>query len=265
MNIHISHETRYAYQTPTKRSIQLLRVTPQNLGHQRVLSWKLVVPCLGSELFDGFGNYCTLLSMHEPHQQLQIQASGEVEIDETAEYLHDERIPADLFLRHTDFTRSSEAIRDLAAKHLSRKINQDNLIAYSADILEHMPYTSGSTQVSTTAAESLQLGKGVCQDHAHVFLAGARTFGVPARYVSGYLYTESDQHLASHAWAEACLNGYWHVFDVSNQLFTPSHHVQLAIGLDYNDAAPIRGVRVGGGHERMDYRVQVLSGQQQQQ
>jgi transglutaminase-like putative cysteine protease len=261
MKIKVTHETCYAYDSPTKRSIQLLRVTPLSLGRQKVLSWSLALPRCGSELFDGFGNCCTLLSLPEPHECLRIKAQGEVELEEDLDWLEDDRLPPGLFLRETPLTRCTGPIREMAARRLGRGVSRRALQALSADILAHMPYAKGRTGVSTSADEAFALGVGVCQDHTHVFLAGARAMGVPARYVSGYLYTESEQHLASHAWAEAWLDGRWYVFDVSNQLFAPARHVQIALGLDYNDAAPVRGIRVGGGHEHMDYRVQVAAQQ----
>ena len=89
----------------------------------------------------------------------------------------------------------------------------------------------------------------VCQDHAHAFLACIRSQGVPGRYVSGYLYTEDDTHLASHAWAEAWLGDGWYSFDVTNRLGRPERHLKLAVGLDYLDACPVRGG--GGGCEQM--------------
>lgn len=261
MKININHETRYSYDSPAKHSIQLLRVTPQTFSGQTVISWCLTLPHLGSELFDGFGNFCTLMSVRKPHDRLLIQADGVVEIDESRDYIEDQRVPPQLFLRDTALTRCTGQIRALAETHLKHGVSRKALENYSADILARMPYTVGCTDVNTTASDAFLLGKGVCQDHTHVFLAGVRALGIPARYVSGYLYTESEQHLASHAWAEAYLDGNWYVFDVSNQIFTPSHHVQIAVGLDYNDAAPVRGIRVGGGPERMDYHVQVLSDQ----
>lgn len=257
MNITIDHETQYRYDAPTKHSIQLLRLTPLSLGHQAVRSWTLVLPRYGSELFDGFGNYCTVMSLHEPHEGLTIQARGEVEIDETLEYVDDTRVPPQVFLRDTPLTRCTGQMRALAERCLRSGITREALKEFSAAILERMPYTRGATTVTTTAAEAFLLGKGVCQDHTHVFLACARALGLPARYVSGYLLTDAEGHLASHAWAEAHLDGRWYVFDVSNQLFTPSRHVQVAVGLDYNDAAPVRGVRVGGGREKMDYSVRL--------
>jgi transglutaminase-like putative cysteine protease len=257
MNITIDHETHYRYDAPTRHSIQLLRLTPLSQGHQRVLSWTLVLPRFGSELFDGFGNYCTVMSLHEPHESLMIQARGEVEIDEDRECVDGGGVPPQVFLRDTPLTRCNGQMRALAERHLRHGGTREALREFSADILRRMPYTRGATAVATTAAEAFLLGKGVCQDHTHVFLACARAFGIPARYVSGYLLTDAEGHLASHAWAEACLDGRWYVYDVSNQLFSPSRHVRVAIGLDYNDAAPVRGVRVGGGRERMDYTVRL--------
>jgi transglutaminase-like putative cysteine protease len=137
--------------------------------------------------------------------------------------------------------------------------NRNSLIDLSAAILEQMPYTPDSTGVMTTAAQAFDLEKGVCQDHAHVFLACARHLKLPARYVSGYLNTEDSSHLSTHAWAEVYLDGLWYCFDTSNQLFSPSHHVYLAVGRDYFDAAPVRGVRQGGGEESMRALVQVMA------
>jgi len=119
-----------------------------------------------------------------------------------------------------------------------------------------MPYSPGATSVDTTAAEAFAGGAGVCQDHTHAFLACARSLGVPARYVSGYLFTNDSEHLASHAWAEAWLDGAWYSFDVTNGLARPERHLKLAVGLDYLDACPVRGMRRGGG-EQMHARVMV--------
>lgn len=257
MKITINHETHYRYDTPTKHSIQLLRLTPLSYGHQQVMSWKLILPRYGSELFDGFGNYCTVMSLHTPHEKLMIEACGEVEVDDDLEFLHDDRLPPQLFLRDTPLTRCNGQMRALAERRVKNGVSHAALKAFCADILERMPYTKGATAVTTAATEAFLLGKGVCQDHTHVFLASMRALGIPARYVSGYLLTDTARPLASHAWAEAYLDGHWYVYDVSNQLFSPARHVQVAIGRDYNDAAPVRGVRVGGGHERMDCNVRL--------
>ena len=87
--------------------------------------------------------------------------------------------------------------------------------------------------------------------------AERRYLGVPARYVSGYLYSDDSEHLASHAWAEAWVDGLWYCFDITNGMSRPQRHLKLAIGLDYLDACPVRGMRRGGGSEQMHARVYV--------
>ena len=125
-----------------------------------------------------------------------------------------------------------------------------------------MPYTKSVTHVGTTAEQAFAMAAGVCQDHTHVFLALLRDKGIAARYVSGYIYEATQAHMASHAWAEVWLAGNWYTFDISNQHFTPNCHVYIAFGRDYADAAPVRGVRTGGGDERLYSQVMVSTSPQ---
>ena len=112
------------------------------------------------------------------------------------------------------------------------------------------------TDVRTAASEVLALGRGVCQDHAHLFLACARALGRPARYVSGYLHAEAE-HMASHAWTDVWWPGQgWVSIDVTNRQYASERHCRLAVARDYEAASPVRGVRTGGGEESM--RVDVL-------
>jgi transglutaminase-like putative cysteine protease len=116
------------------------------------------------------------------------------------------------------------------------------------------------TEVTTTAAEAFSLRRGVCQDLTHIFIAAARCLGIPARYVSGYLYRVDgvvDQE-AGHAWAEANVPGLgWVGFDAANGISIGEGHVRVAIGLDYLGAAPVRGTRQGGGSEDLDVVLKV--------
>ena len=107
------------------------------------------------------------------------------------------------------------------------------------------------------------MGHGVCQDHAHLFLACVRGLGVPARYVSGYLYTTAE-HAASHACADVWLSGIgWTSVDITNRQFASDCHCRLAVARDYDSASPVRGVRSGGGEESMEVSVQVQTSAQQ--
>ncbi len=120
-------------------------------------------------------------------------------------------------------------------------------------------YMPGTTSVSTDAEHALNTGKGVCQDHTHIFLSIARLIGVPARYVSGYLMMEGvEEQTASHAWAEAHIDGLgWVGFDAANNICPNDRYVRIATGLDYRDAAPISGVRLGGAAESLAVHINV--------
>lgn len=257
MKFLINHQTSYRYDLPVGRSVQYLRLTPPTLPHQRVLNWQIAAAGEMYHQTDGFANIWSTLCLSREHQDLLIMAQGEVEIADQIDCIDDQRVSPLLFTRATELTQIDDALADFTHQYLT-VANRQGFITLSEAIIEKMPYTSGQTHVMTKAADAFELGLGVCQDHTHVLLACARAKGLPARYVSGYLYTMDETHVASHAWAEVWLEGAWYCFDVSNQLFSPNQHVQLAIGRDYLDAAPVRGVRQGGGNEAMHALVQVL-------
>jgi transglutaminase-like putative cysteine protease len=134
-------------------------------------------------------------------------------------------------------------------------------------IADAVSYSPGDTHVHTTGAEALEQGSGVCQDHAHIFCSVCRVLGIPARYVSGYLThgLGHDAHAASHAWAEALVDHLgWVSFDPTNRACATEAYIRTAVGLDYAEAGPVRGVRSGGGAETMSARVNFPSQQQTQ-
>ena len=141
----------------------------------------------------------------------------------------------------------------------TRKDPLSSLHALSRAIGERVAYHKGATTAASSVEDVLAAGKGVCQDHAHVFVSAARVLGLPARYVSGYLMMDEqvDQD-ATHAWGEAYVPGLgWVGFDVSNEVCPDERYVRVATGLDYQDAAPISGLRVGSASESMVVAVQV--------
>ena len=125
---------------------------------------------------------------------------------------------------------------------------------------------AGATNTHTSAAEALADGKGVCQDHAHIFIAAARTLGIPARYITGYLVlSEQDTSDAHHAWAEAWIESLgWVGFDAANRVCPTDRYVRLACGLDASYAAPVIGTRRGGSTEKLDVSVEVQQQSAQQ-
>lgn len=258
MKLLINHQTHYRYEQPVKSSVQYIRLLPQDSSRQKVLQWGLSVPGQTLQQLDGFGNLWLTSSQRFSYQQLIIMAQGLIDLDDKAQFSIDDHINPQIYLQTTHATQCSPEMMQFAHMHSFEK-KHDNLIDLAEAVLDHIPYNTGLTQVETTAAEAFEQKKGVCQDHAQVFVALARYLGFPARYVSGYLYVEDGSHLASHAWAEVYQEGKWHCYDVSNQLFTPQAHVQLAVGRDYADVAPIRGVRSQGAEETMQTVVQVLA------
>ncbi|MAL97048.1 transglutaminase family protein [Hydrocarboniclastica marina] len=254
MKLHIRHDTIYNYDSPTENSLQYLRLTPRNTSQQKVLSWKLTTPGTTSQMTDGFGNLVTVMVMDKAVTEITLTAEGVVDLSGKSLTRDDSPFPPQVFLRHTALTEADSAIKAFASQFSA---NKRSLIRMMNRILEHIHFTPGVTSVTHTAAEAFAQKAGVCQDHTHVFISCCRHIGVPVRYVSGYIHTFSEDHLATHAWAEAWLGHNWHTFDVVNLLNVAESHIKLATGLDYGDAAPVRGVRSGGGTEQLQTRAWV--------
>jgi transglutaminase-like putative cysteine protease len=126
-------------------------------------------------------------------------------------------------------------------------------------------YEPGATDVHESAARAFARGAGVCQDHSHIYIASCRSAGIPARYVSGYFYAGKAGEIASHAWVDVWTGREqgWMSIDVTHAAPTDGRYCRLAVGRDYLDACPVRGVRRGGGVEEMQVAVSVATSAQQ--
>ena len=257
MKLSIHHDTTYRYDDQVRASIQYLRLTPQHSERQQVLDWRLELPSPAHAQLDAYGNVLHVLTVEQPHDVLLIRAHGQVEIDVSRDCEPAQGSPLP-FLRFTRLTQADAALRAFARQHCGEARDRQALSRLMHALAAAMPYSPGATRVDSSAAEAFALGAGVCQDHSHAFLACLRSLGVPARYVSGYLFSDDSTHLASHAWVEAWLEDGWYSFDVTNGLTRPERHLKLAVGLDYLDACPVRGVRRGGSGEQMHACVQVV-------
>lgn len=266
MRIRVNHETLYRYEAPTRGLIQLLRLTPRDHEGQHVRGWRLEAGVAGrlSLREDGLGNIVHLFSPDHPASEVAIRVSGEVETSETHGIVRGavERLPDLYYLRHSDLAAADERIRDFA-EEVAEAAGPDRLAVLhglTAAIHDRLSFEVGPTIVTTTARDAFALGRGVCQDLSHVFIAAARHLGIPARYVSGYLKRADEvvEQDAGHAWAEASLPELgWVGFDPANGISTSEAHVRVAVGLDYLGAAPVRGARYGGGSETIEVRLRV--------
>lgn len=260
MQLNIEHQTRYVYSAPVNYTIQQLRLTPQNGFGQAVKRWEIRVNGELQPSEDSYGNTTHSLVIDVPHTEIMIVAMGEVETGlPFAQTLQPDfsvgTLPLVVYLRDTPLTLPNTEIAQFAQQyqHLQQGDMQNEwLESMMYALLQRVEYIPGATQVTTSAIEAFALGKGVCQDHAHVFIACCRSIGLPARYVSGYLFTEDGSLMQTHAWADVYLRELgWQSFDVSNGCRAGASHVRLATGLDYRTASPVSGMRAGGGMEGM--------------
>ena len=262
MDLTIKHTTRYTYDQPVNYALQRLHLRPVDNRMQRVKYWDITVEGGQIELTydDHHGNRCDLVTVERGTTELAVTARGQVETADTAGVLGPVYGSAPLwhFLHQTPMTEPGERLRMLASD-LEGDQSVQALHSLSAEILQAVPYETGTTYSDTTAQQALEGGSGVCQDHAHIMISAARLNGLPARYVSGYLkLNESEDQTASHAWAEVHLPDLgWVGFDVSNRISPDDRYVRLAVGLDARDCAPVRGLRRGAGLESLVVSVQV--------
>ena len=263
MLLHIRHETRYQYDEPVQQSVQSLRLTPRREHGQRVLSWRMSTPGRRTEQVDGHGNVSHLLTVDEPHREIRIVVEGEVDVrDEGALMFERGPIAPLAYLATTPLTAADAAIGALAAGNLAGpRSTTAQLLALAESVRTAVQYRPGTTTVTDTAVSALKRAEGVCQDQAHVFLACCRAARVPARYVSGYLLAGGVNDAASHAWVDVWqeADSAWLGVDVTHASLARADHCRLAVGRDYLDAAPVRGVRRGGGNETLHVNVHVES------
>ena len=265
MRLKIFHSTTYRYEPPASGVIQILRMTPGSHDGQYVADWQIDVST-DSRLHaheDAFGNLTHVMT-GSTVADLNITVEGLVETHDTGGVLKgsDERFPPSLFLRATPLTSVNPAMATFARELRAESEGDDIgfLHTLMTEISEHMTFDADPTTSATSAAEAFGLKRGVCQDYAHVFIACARSGGVPARFVSGH-FLRSDGMIhqeAGHAWAEAFVPDLgWVGFDAANCICTTDAHVRVATGLDYLGAAPVRGTRYGGGTETLAVAVRV--------
>jgi len=262
MRLSIDHQTDYTYDAPVPYALQQLRLTPKSRAGQEIIRWSITVDGgqVELEFDDQHNNRVTLVSIYPDNDQVQIHCEGEV-INANANGVigtHGGYAPLWYFQRSTLLTKPGPLVRKLV-----RSVDEDDdvpkLHALSDMILESVSYETGRTHSQTSAEDALAMGHGVCQDHAQIFVSGARLLGFPARYVSGYLFMEDQiRQEASHAWAEAYVDDLgWVGFDVANGISPDERYIRVATGLDYKQAAPISGMRFGDSSEVMSVALQV--------
>ncbi|WP_196258018.1 transglutaminase family protein [Pelagibacterium limicola] len=281
MRYDIRLKLEYAYDAPVSGGRHLVRVFPITLpGIQRVIASSLDLapqPTEHSEFADFFGSRVVSLTYRQPHDKLEIAMAARVEVtrrDATIDFSPDlaglsAQLAANWDMSATaphHYTGPSPRISiDPAITEYARQsLSNTRTVKEAANDLclrihEDFAYDGDATLVDTPVAEAFSLRRGVCQDFAHIMIAGLRGLGIPAGYVSGFLRTippEGKPRLegadAMHAWVKVWCGeeAGWIEFDPTNAIRAGQDHIVIGYGRDYSDVAPIVGVlRSAGGHE----------------
>jgi transglutaminase-like putative cysteine protease len=267
----IQHKTELSYGEPITESVMELRMMPRNDAHQTLKAFGLAVGPEAQvfEHSDWQGNRAHHFSIVDAHDKVVIVASSTVETHQRALRLEElpDALPLDkLGHRNQDFLMFHGPVqRDARLSTFAEKAGLFKerragvvLAIVTTRLSELVEYKKGVTTSATTVADALDRGQGVCQDYAHVALSLLRMLGIPARYVSGYLFRSSGAELETHAWVEAFLpSAGWIGLDPTHRELASPAHVAVANGRSYADVPPNRGVYRGGAEERMEVRVQM--------
>jgi transglutaminase-like putative cysteine protease len=263
MRLRVEHTTVYAYDAPVAEGYTELRLRPREGGGQRCLGFSLLTEPLAQvhTYKDRYGNEVQHFDLLASLEKLVVSARSEVE---TSSALQDPERELGL-LDRVDFlspTACAPFTEEILALAEPCRVEQDAFAAAARvlwTVRRHLRYESGTTDVTTNAAEALQRGVGVCQDFAHLMIAACRAVGVPARYVSGYIHAPgSASAAASHAWVDVFAERQgWLSLDPTHDRAQGEEHVRVAVGRDYDDVPPTRGVFKGDAREALAVSVRI--------
>lgn len=276
----IRHVTRFVYSLPVTESVSEVRMQPRTEGNQRCVKFELTTnPRSRIQGYrDYLGNVVHHFDIPARHNQLKITAEATVEI--TPPLVLPDALSADAWIEldrikasgeHWDYlTPSQFATKTRLLTELAKELKVERrgdplslVKEINTAIFETFDYAPQSTTVDSPIEHALEDRKGVCQDFAHIMITLVREVGIPCRYVSGYLYHGREDHDrsaadATHAWVEAFLPEIgWVGFDPTNDLLTGERHIRTAVGKDYSDVPPTRGVFKGMAQSELSVGVQV--------
>lgn len=285
MFYNIRHLTRFRYAAPVRESLMELHMHPRSEGPQRCMGFEVnVTPRARVQSYrDYLGNVVHHFDVPGPHRQLTITAEAMVDVEAIPvlpmrlDFGAWEQLDADIaerdfweMLAPSQFAQWTSAIEEFAAElklpangEVRERDPLELLFDLNSAIYRAIEYVPKSTRVDSPVDDALRNRKGVCQDYAHIAIALVRRLGIPCRYVSGYLFHRADAKTrstegATHAWIEAYLPGIgWAGFDPTNNILASDTHVRTAVGRDYADVPPTRGVFKGDASSELTVAVRV--------
>lgn len=280
MMLRAIHTTLYEYASPASESHNEVRLMPIDNGDQRVVDFKISVdPYTPVFSYDRPGGVVHHFGIRPPHRHLKIVAEATVEtfrenpfeeinlIEDDFDFYRSEEVRQRYveFLSPSPYIRPNKGANEIAEAALANRpaSTASYLLELSRLLHESLAYDPDATHVHSTLDEVLAGRAGVCQDFSHLMIACARSQGIPARYVSGYLYVEKDDEgmrgeEATHAWVECLMpDGRWAGFDPTNNLLASDRYIKVHIGRDYSEVTPTKGVYVGTPATKLEVQVHV--------
>jgi transglutaminase-like putative cysteine protease len=289
IDLRVSHQTVTHYTSRVEVAYHCAYLHPRDDGRQRVDDFALTIdppPSQSANALDSFGNVRTEFALYVPHETLTVRAESRVwlesstaQIDPSTAVAWDavalgmrytsggKFLPASEFVYGSPYVPLIPELRDYAeASFQPRRSYLQAAIELMERIHGDFTYESGVTDVSTPLVEVFRQKRGVCQDFAHLMLGMLRALGLPSRYVSGYLLTQPSPGRsrllgsdASHAWVSIwCPVLGWVDLDPTNAVLPSASHVTVAVGRDYGDVVPLRGVVRGGADQTLEVAVAVI-------
>lgn len=286
MLLEVRHVTQYHYDAFVRESVMEVWMQPQKSATQRLVSFELEVepPAQLFSYADNYGNAVYHFDVPHPHERLTIVARSAVEtqpppiLPQTLDRGEWDRLRSDFvrgecfdFLRPHGYAVETPALLAFIEKHALNDLRQNDPLsavrALMAAIYSAFDYETGVTAADSPIDHALEEGRGVCQDFAHIMICGLKGLGLPAAYVSGYLRTipppgrpRLEGADATHAWVAVWCgeNRGWIGFDPTNAVMVENDHIVLAMGRDYSDIAPIDGVILAPGVQKLKVEVDVI-------
>jgi transglutaminase-like putative cysteine protease len=277
MKLRITHLSEYKYGAPVHGNSNELRLTPVQSRWQQLTFFLLrILPSTRVKRYtDFYGNVVNYFEVEEPHRHLLIESTSAVTTfdrygeGEPAMVALDMLRGADQEERLQPFLQPGGPVEvppEIWRAAVDVRAEHSDVFGLAMGLMEYVysscRYVPGATDVATTSTQFFRTRAGVCQDFSHLMLALCRSVGIPARYVSGYVYDAKRKDIrgahASHAWVEVWVPGAgWHGLDPTNNCLTRAHYVVVAMGRDYEDIAPVRGSFWGASEREMRVSVHI--------
>lgn len=278
--LEVVHRTRFDYNSPVNLSQDELRMSPVDTGLQRVLKHEIeVAPAVPTtHHHDHFGNLVYHFNILEPHDYLEIAGRSLVETTNTIscgpKAAPDPRPYHERWIEFLSWSPGVPSLKEYDAVPLNQEIDMrmaelefgHALYELARYFYRTFRYDPDVTHVHSSPKELFEHGGGVCQDMAHAMIGVLRRHGIPARYVSGYIFEPGKGEIgerlrgasATHAWVQVWHDGYgWMGIDPTNDKLVDWQYVRTAVGRDYFDVQPMKGVFVGNVEQKLDVSVHV--------